>query len=85
MCLLSDDIKDYHFVSQGKITIPSMDDSEEFGFTNVSNCWDTKSSHPICTSLNDPVEVNGTLQSLHHHPIYNLLLTQYPFNFTPTT
>ncbi len=34
-CWLSDNIYDYNFVSQGKVTIPSMDDSEEMGLTNV--------------------------------------------------
>lgn len=35
MLLLSDNIYDYHFVSQGKITIPSMDDGEEMAATDV--------------------------------------------------
>lgn len=35
-CLLSDDIYDYYNVSQGKITIPSMDDGEESTLTDVS-------------------------------------------------
>ncbi|XP_064546720.1 myosin heavy chain, muscle isoform X26 [Drosophila montana] len=30
MCLLSDNIYDYFNVSQGKVTVPSIDDSEEF-------------------------------------------------------
>lgn len=34
-CCLVDDIYTYNFVSQGKITIPSMDDSEEMGLTDV--------------------------------------------------
>ncbi|KAG8196052.1 hypothetical protein JTE90_007800 [Oedothorax gibbosus] len=34
MCLLSDDIHDYHFVSQGKIDIPGVDDAEEMGLTD---------------------------------------------------
>ncbi|XP_050298503.1 myosin heavy chain, muscle isoform X43 [Anthonomus grandis grandis] len=29
MCLLSNDIKDYYYVAQGKITIPNVDDGEE--------------------------------------------------------
>lgn len=33
---LSDNIRDYHFVSQGKIEIPGVDDSEEMGLTDVS-------------------------------------------------
>lgn len=35
-CLLSNDIYDYYNVSQGKITIPSMDDGEESTLTDVS-------------------------------------------------
>ena len=35
-CFLSDDIYDYHFVSQGKITVASIDDAEEMDFTHVS-------------------------------------------------
>ncbi|KAG8196055.1 hypothetical protein JTE90_007800 [Oedothorax gibbosus] len=38
MCLLSDDIHDYHFVSQGKIDIPGVDDAEEMGLTDVKKC-----------------------------------------------
>lgn len=38
-CNLSDNIYDYYNVSQGKITIPSMDDGEEFTLTDVS-FWD---------------------------------------------
>jgi hypothetical protein len=30
-----DDIYTYNYVSQGKITIPSMDDNEEMGLTDV--------------------------------------------------
>lgn len=36
MCFLSDNIYDYYNVSQGKITIPNMDDGEEFTLTDVS-------------------------------------------------
>lgn len=36
MCLLSDDIYDYNFVSQGKTTIPNVDDNEECALTDVS-------------------------------------------------
>nr|CAD7439933.1 unnamed protein product [Timema bartmani] len=34
ICLLSDNIYDYYNVSQGKITIPSMDDNEECALTD---------------------------------------------------
>lgn len=36
ICMLSNDIHDYYFVSQGKTTIPSMDDGEECMLTDVS-------------------------------------------------
>ena len=45
-CLLSDNILDYWYVSQGKLTVPSIDDKEDMmfadeafdilGFTSVS-------------------------------------------------
>ncbi|XP_042212124.1 myosin heavy chain, muscle-like [Homarus americanus] len=31
-CFLSDDIYDYHYVSQGKVTVPSIDDGEDMQF-----------------------------------------------------
>ncbi|XP_063608871.1 myosin heavy chain, muscle-like [Penaeus indicus] len=34
MCYLSNDIYDYHYVSQGKVTVPSIDDKEEMDFTH---------------------------------------------------
>lgn len=34
-CLLSNNIMDYHIVSQGKTTIPNVDDGEEFNLTDV--------------------------------------------------
>lgn len=36
MCALSSDIHDYNNVAQGKITIPNVDDGEEFTLTDVS-------------------------------------------------
>lgn len=36
-CLLCDDIYHYYNVSQGKITIPGVDDAEESLATDVSN------------------------------------------------
>jgi hypothetical protein len=35
-CLLTDNIYDYYNVSQGKITIPNVDDGEENQLTDVS-------------------------------------------------
>lgn len=37
MCFLSNNIYDYYNVSQGKITIPGIDDHEEMGLTDVSS------------------------------------------------
>lgn len=34
-CLLSDNVHDYHIVSQGKISVASIDDSEEMNLTDV--------------------------------------------------
>lgn len=36
MLLLSNNIRDYYFVSQGKTTIPGLDDGEELLATDVS-------------------------------------------------
>lgn len=36
MCLLSNNIMDYHFIAQGKTTIPNVDDGEECVLTDVS-------------------------------------------------
>ncbi len=33
-CELSNDIYDYHFVSQGKTSVPSIDDNEDLEFTH---------------------------------------------------
>lgn len=39
MCLLSNNIKDYHIVSQGKTTIPNVDDGEELNLTDVISLY----------------------------------------------
>lgn len=41
VCYLSDNIHDYHFVSQGKVTVASIDDAEEMQFTDVSDLRDS--------------------------------------------
>jgi hypothetical protein len=41
--MLSNDIMDYHIVSQGKTTIPSVDDGEEMTLTDV-RCFIKKRS-----------------------------------------
>ena len=33
-CNLSNDVHDYHFVSQGKVTVESIDDKEDMGFVD---------------------------------------------------
>ncbi|XP_042857274.1 myosin heavy chain, muscle-like [Penaeus japonicus] len=35
-CRLSDDIYDYNYVSQGKVTVPSIDDKEDMEFTHTA-------------------------------------------------
>lgn len=35
MCYLSNDVYEYTFVAQGKITIPGVDDAEEMTLTDV--------------------------------------------------
>lgn len=40
ICLLSNEIMDYHIVSQGKTVIPGLDDGEEMMLTDVSPEYD---------------------------------------------
>lgn len=40
ICLLSNDINDYHIVAQGKTVIPGVDDGEEMNLTDVSPDYD---------------------------------------------
>lgn len=50
MLLLSNNIHDYYFVSQGKTTIPGLDDGEELLITDVSaSLWPVKHSSPRCS------------------------------------
>lgn len=62
MCYLSDNIYDYYNVSQGKITIPNVDDGEECLLTDVSPFSYHPGSEetlfpPLSLSINiDPVE-----------------------------
>lgn len=44
-CLLSNNINDYHVVSQGKTTIPNVDDGEEFNLTDVRHRLVFSTSH----------------------------------------
>ena len=45
--MLSNDIYDYYNVSQGKITIPNMDDGEECQLTDVSESIDPIVCNPV--------------------------------------
>lgn len=36
-CLLTNNIHDYHYVSQGKVTVASIDDAEDMQFAEVSS------------------------------------------------
>lgn len=46
--LLSNNINDYHFVSQGKTSIPGVDDGEEFIITDVSAYTVSKQPRHLC-------------------------------------
>lgn len=48
MCFLTDNIYDYYNVSQGKITIPNMDDGEEFALTDVSAFFSVCNQSAVC-------------------------------------
>ena len=52
MCLLSNDIHDYFFVSQGKTEIPGVDDAEEMRLTDVSK--GSTGQHPTPCSKSHP-------------------------------
>lgn len=60
--LLDEDIYKYHFVSQGKITIPGMDDAEEARATDVSIL-------PNSTTLTN---LNPTLQQQQKKKLHKL-------------
>ena len=49
---LSNDIKDYHYVSQGKTTIPNVDDGEELTLTDVRPAFDPRT--PVLRPCPDP-------------------------------
>lgn len=69
-CLLSDDIYDYYNVSQGKITIPSMDDGEESALTDVSERFfhqRISSATPLLLCHCVPS------RSPHHPPLHSVL------------
>ena len=54
MLLLSNNVHDYYFVSQGKTTIPGLDDGEELFTTDVSaSLWPVKHFSAQYSRLND--------------------------------
>lgn len=73
MCLLSNNVNDYYFVSQGKTSIPNVDDGEEFNITDVSNVGARKHS---CTK---PFAAHLVSSGLIGHKLHN---TQF-FLFDP--
>lgn len=56
MCLLSNDIHDYYFVSQGKTTIPNVDDGEEMLAADVSRFITPHLSDTPSTPLSIPIK-----------------------------
>lgn len=56
MCILSNDIYEYHYVSQGKTTIPNVDDGEELQLTDVS-----ESVNPVVTAQKRLILLMGRL------------------------
>ncbi|KAF9800226.1 hypothetical protein SFRURICE_004439 [Spodoptera frugiperda] len=61
MCLLSNDVYDYNIISQGKTTIPNVDDGEECTLTDVSPdlCI---AEGPLCLLSNDINDYNIVAQ-----------------------
>lgn len=50
-CILSNNVMDYHIVSQGKTSIPGLDDGEELQATEV-RCFST------CITIHFPLYVS---------------------------
>lgn len=48
---MTDNIYDYHYVSQGKIEIPGVDDKEEFRLTDVSTEYKEMLRQPVTQDL----------------------------------
>lgn len=57
MCMLGDDIYEYNTVAQGKITIPGVDDGEEFLLTDVST-WNASYSSEGCIFGDSTIRTN---------------------------
>ena len=56
MCGLSDDIYDYYFAAQGKVTVPSIDDKEDMQFTHV--CIYILCTHVNIQSLDETYDIS---------------------------
>lgn len=67
MCNLSSDIYQYHFVSQGKITIPNVDDAEELMLTDVSG-WRRRSPHKLFSIFDDSFLLNKSVRETPIEP-----------------
>lgn len=78
MCMLSNDIYDYYNVSQGKITIPNVDDGEECVLTDVSVIID----HDISSDPLEMLKKLWTSQNSVIPPLYAIyILAGYIFRF----
>lgn len=64
ICCLIGDITDYHFVAQGKTTIPNVDDGEEFILTDVSSVHTTTDSESALESFCPLPSFGGRLSRL---------------------
>lgn len=67
MCLLSDNIYDYYNVSQGKITIPNVDDGEECQLTDVSNLGKNPANHKDLKKIICSISVAQCIMGLSRH------------------
>lgn len=75
-CILSNNVMDYHIVSQGKTTIPGLDDGEELTLTEVRSTADLDFRIESELILQTDQLIFSTYQFLHSlHPL-SLLLTQ---------
>lgn len=73
MCLLSNDIYDYFNVSQGKITIPNVDDGEECTLTDVS----LRRNSLLCVYLREPPFFHTRIFKLKRLLMMKLLETEF--------
>ena len=72
-----DDIYQYNFVSQGKITIPSMDDSEEMANTDVRIWKKNKQNTDDKSSLSLHLPVWGEIPAVQHYVVLATSLLKF--------